>query len=130
MPCTRSCQVAPRTKAHRDDTVAMPRTEAGHHARPQPFTPRRRTLHPKQGVPDPLGSLTTSISTSTRTAANRVHDPTVGELTLTYEMMELSADPGLTLAVYTAEPGSRSEEGLNLLASWAATVDDAEPART
>jgi hypothetical protein len=27
------------------------------------------------------------------------------------------------LFVYTAEPASRSEEALNLLASWAATLD-------
>jgi hypothetical protein len=26
---------------------------------------------------------------------------------------------------YTAEPGSKSEEALNLLASWAATLDEA-----
>jgi hypothetical protein len=37
--------------------------------------------------------------------------------------MELAADTGLRLAVFTAEPGSRSEEALNLLASWAATPD-------
>ena len=28
--------------------------------------------------------------------------------------------------VYTAEPGSKSEEGLRLLGSWAATLDAAE----
>jgi hypothetical protein len=27
----------------------------------------------------------------------------------------------LTIAVYSAEPGSRSQEALDLLASWAAT---------
>jgi hypothetical protein len=43
--------------------------------------------------------------------------------------MELSADTGLRLAIFTAEPGSRSEEALKLLGSWAATVDPAEPAR-
>ena len=37
--------------------------------------------------------------------------------------MELVADPGLTMFVYTVEPGSRSEQALNLLASWAATPD-------
>jgi hypothetical protein len=37
--------------------------------------------------------------------------------------MELVADPGLTIFVYTPEPGSRSEEALNLLASWTATLD-------
>jgi hypothetical protein len=32
----------------------------------------------------------------------------------------------MRLAVFTAEPGSRSEEALNLLASWAAT-EETEP---
>jgi len=58
----------------------------------------------------------------------RLHHPLVGELTLTYEAMELAANPGLTIAVYTAEPGSKSEQALNLLASWTATADQPEPA--
>ena len=36
---------------------------------------------------------------------------------------------GLTLFTYTAEPGSRSEEALKLLGSWAATLDPAESAQ-
>ena len=35
--------------------------------------------------------------------------------------MELSADEGLTVAVFTAEPGSASEQALDLLAGWTAT---------
>jgi hypothetical protein len=31
--------------------------------------------------------------------------------------------------VYGAEPGSASQDGLQLLASWAATLDQAEPAQ-
>jgi transcriptional regulator with XRE-family HTH domain len=62
------------------------------------------------------------------TGVKRFNHPVVGELILTYETMQLSADSGLTLAVYTAEAGSRSEESLNLLASWAATLDQAETA--
>jgi hypothetical protein len=38
--------------------------------------------------------------------------------------MELVADPGLTMFVYTAEPGSKSEQALNLLASWTAGPDE------
>jgi hypothetical protein len=41
--------------------------------------------------------------------------------------MQLSAD-GLVMFAYTAEHGSKSEEALNLLGSWAATPDDAETA--
>jgi hypothetical protein len=35
----------------------------------------------------------------------------------------------LTISTYTAEPGSRSEEALKLLGSWAATVEPAELSR-
>jgi hypothetical protein len=33
----------------------------------------------------------------------------------------LSADDGLTIAVFTPEPGSASEQALDLLGSWTAT---------
>ena len=45
----------------------------------------------------------------------------VGELTLDYEAMELPGDNGQRILVYTAEPGSPSDDGLRLLASWATT---------
>jgi transcriptional regulator with XRE-family HTH domain len=60
------------------------------------------------------------------TGLKRFRHPVVGELDLSYEVMELAADPGLTMFVYTAEPGSKSEETLNLLASWTATPDQEE----
>jgi hypothetical protein len=41
--------------------------------------------------------------------------------------MQLSADEGLMMFAYTADPGSKSDEALNLLASWTATLDQAEP---
>jgi transcriptional regulator with XRE-family HTH domain len=56
-----------------------------------------------------------------QTGTKRLRHPIVGDLDLSYEVMELTADTGLRLAVFTAEPGSRSSEALNLLASWAAT---------
>ena len=49
-----------------------------------------------------------------------------GLLDLAYEAMELPSDPGLTLLVYTAEPGSPTQDALDLLASWAATLDQDE----
>jgi transcriptional regulator with XRE-family HTH domain len=60
------------------------------------------------------------------TGAKRLHHPIVGELHLTYENMQLTADTGLTLFAYSAEPGTRSEQALNLLASWAATPAEVE----
>jgi transcriptional regulator with XRE-family HTH domain len=57
------------------------------------------------------------------TGTKRLHHPIVGDLTLGYETMELSADAGLTMSVYTAEPGSGAQQALDLLASWTATPD-------
>ena len=51
------------------------------------------------------------------------HHPVVGELSLSFNRLDLAADHGLTIFTYAAEPGSRSEEALKLLGSWAATVD-------
>jgi transcriptional regulator with XRE-family HTH domain len=60
------------------------------------------------------------------TGVKHFRHPVVGDLHLIYNRLDLAADPGLTLFTYTAEPGSRSEETLKLLGSWAATVDPAE----
>ncbi|NIJ05482.1 helix-turn-helix transcriptional regulator [Frigoribacterium faeni] len=54
-----------------------------------------------------------------RTGFKRVHHPVVGRLDLDFEGMELTADVGLTVFVYSAEPGTVSAERLALLASWA-----------
>jgi transcriptional regulator with XRE-family HTH domain len=53
-----------------------------------------------------------------RTGVKRMHHPEVGDLTLGYESMELTADAGLLLNAYHAEPGSPSYDALRLLASW------------
>lgn len=60
-----------------------------------------------------------------RTGTKRLRHPVVGELELDYEVMDVAADDGLTIAAYSAEPGSRSAEALDLLASWAATPEPA-----
>lgn len=46
---------------------------------------------------------------------------TVGELKLNYETLPLPGDRGQNVIVYTADPGSPSEEKLGLLSSWAAS---------
>jgi transcriptional regulator with XRE-family HTH domain len=102
-----------------DITVAILRTEAG------------RDPHDK-GLHDLVGELSTrSNEFRTRWGAHNVrhhgsgaknyHHHVVGDLTLAYEGLEMAAEPGLTLTIYTAEPGSPSDERLRLLASWAAT---------
>jgi transcriptional regulator with XRE-family HTH domain len=62
------------------------------------------------------------------TGIKHFHHPVVGDLSLTYDRLDLVADAGLTIFIYTAEPGSRDEETLKLLGSWAATHEDAATA--
>jgi transcriptional regulator with XRE-family HTH domain len=59
------------------------------------------------------------------TGTKRIHHPVVGPLDLGYETLELNAD-GLSVAIFTAEAGSASQQALDLLASWTATPDAAE----
>ena len=56
-----------------------------------------------------------------RSGRKRLRHPAVGELDMNFEGMELQADPGLQLNVYTADPGTPTEDGLKLLATWAAS---------
>src|SRR5918994_876596 len=90
---------------------------------------------------DLVGELSTqSAEFRTRWAAHNVrfhdtgtkdfHHRVVGDLTLTYNRMELAADPGQMLTIWTAEPGSTSAEALSLLGSWAATPQQPEPQDT
>lgn len=110
-----------------NDTVAVLRASAGR-------DPYDRCLS------DLVGELSTQGSEfRTRWAQHNVrqhitgvkhfHHPVVGDLSLTYDRLDLVADPGLTIFTYTAEPGSRHEETLQLLGSWAATTEQPDPAR-
>jgi transcriptional regulator with XRE-family HTH domain len=56
-----------------------------------------------------------------RTGLKTLRHSAVGQLDLTFEAMEIAADPALTLYVMTAEPNSPSFERLKLLGSLAAT---------
>ena len=56
-----------------------------------------------------------------RTGIKSFHHPVVGDLHLSYEVMELPADPGLSLVAFSADAGSSADDALKLLASWAAT---------
>jgi transcriptional regulator with XRE-family HTH domain len=65
---------------------------------------------------------------SHRAGEKRLHHPVVGDLDLTFEVLELTADPGLQLLAYSAQPGTASEDGLKLLGSWAASQEQVEAA--
>ena len=61
-----------------------------------------------------------------RTGIKSFHHPVVGDLHLSYEVMELPADPGLSLIAFSAEAGSPADDSLRFLACWAATHDPAD----
>ncbi len=104
-----------------DDIVAAMRGYAGKRPHDKPLT-------------DLIGELVTrSDAFRTRWAAHnvrfhrtggkRLHHPVVGDLELSYEGLDLPADPGWHLYTFTATPGTPSDERLRFLASWAATLE-------
>ena len=48
--------------------------------------------------------------------------PVAGELVLDWDTLVLATDPEQQLIIWTAEPGSPTEDGLRFLASWSATA--------
>ena len=111
-----------------DDSVAMLRTEAGR----DPYD---------KALTDLVGELCTRSDDFRvrwaahdvrlhRTGLKHIHHPVVGDLHLSYEVMELPADPGLSLIAFSAEAGSPDDDALKLLASWAATHNPADALTT
>jgi transcriptional regulator with XRE-family HTH domain len=102
-----------------DTIVAILRAEAGR----DPYD---------QDLQDLIGELSTlsedfrakwGLHDVRRHASGEKHftHPVVGRLDLAFESADLVTDPGWTLLIYAAEPGSPSADALTLLASWAAT---------
>jgi transcriptional regulator with XRE-family HTH domain len=60
-----------------------------------------------------------------RNGTKRLRHPAIGELDLAFEMLDLPGGDGLAILTYSAEPGSPSGDGLQLLATWAATQPSA-----
>ncbi len=58
-----------------------------------------------------------------RTGRKRLRHPVVGQLDLDFEAMELPAEPGLQLNIYTAAADTPTADALKLLASWAASQE-------
>jgi transcriptional regulator with XRE-family HTH domain len=110
-----------------NDTVAVLRAEAGRN----PYD---------RGLSDLVGQLSTLADDFRvrwaahdvgfhRAATKQMHHPLVGDLTLAFEMLELPADPGLSVLTYSAEPGSPSEDALRELAGWSETRTKLSAAR-
>jgi len=110
-----------------DDTVAVLHAEAGRN-------PYDRSLS------DLVGQLSTRSDEFRvrwaahdvafhRMATKRLHHSLVGDLTLDFEMLALPSDPGLSVLVYSAEPGSASEEAMRDLVRWSETRTKLSAAR-
>lgn len=108
-----------------DDSVSQLRTEAGR----DPYD---------RALTDLVGELSTqSLPFRTRWAAHdvrlhrtgrkHVRHPVVGELHLDFEVLDLAADPGLTLITFTSPAGSPDADAIRMLASWAATSSETAP---
>jgi transcriptional regulator with XRE-family HTH domain len=52
-----------------------------------------------------------------RTGTKQLHHPDVGDLTLSYEGLQITSAPGLLMLPYSAPPGTDSHEKLQLLAT-------------
>jgi hypothetical protein len=61
--------------------------------------------------------------------AHRIRHPQVGELELDYDKFQVAGTDRQLLIVYQARPGSRSEQGLALLATLAAGTGDHQDVR-
>lgn len=116
---SRSHNLYPDWDKAADTAVAILHTAAG------------RDPHDK-GLTDLIGELSTrSDEFRARWARHdvRLHrggykdfrHPAVGDLHLAFDALDIPNAPGLTLTAYSADPGTPSEDGLRLLASWAAT---------
>ncbi|MGO1283682.1 MAG: helix-turn-helix transcriptional regulator [Brachybacterium sp.] len=118
----------PNWEANADGIVATMRTYAGQN----PLD---------KGLTDLIGELVTRSDAFRqrwsvhdvrhhRAGAKRIHHPVVGDLELSYEAMDLPANPDWFMFAYTAEPGSPTEERIRLLGSLAATDQDISPRST
>ncbi|GMA32834.1 helix-turn-helix transcriptional regulator [Litorihabitans aurantiacus] len=107
-----------------DATVAVLRQEAGR----DPYNKR---------ITEVIGELSTRSETFRDRWANaqvRRHDataktalhPVVGDITLQLVGTSLIAEPGLSLMIYTALPGTPAQDQLHLLGTWAATHTDSD----
>lgn len=110
-----------------NDTVALLRAEAGR----DPFD---------RELTDLVGELSTrSGEFRVRWAAHdvrvhtfgvkRLHHHVVGDLDLPFESLPVEAGSSTSLVTYLPEPGSPSEDGLTMLASWVASRDVSQAAR-
>jgi transcriptional regulator with XRE-family HTH domain len=111
-----SAEFWPEWEKAANDSVAFLRTETG------------RTPQDK-GLTDLIGELCARSDDFARrwarhdvkfqhSGVKKLHHSLVGDLSLPYEALDLPADPGLRITIYSPEPGSPARQALDLLASW------------
>ena len=114
-----AAQVFPEWERSADEAVGLLQAEAA------------RDPH-SAAITQIVGELATqSVEFRTRWAAHNVTahrhgvkrfgHPEFGDLTLTYNVFEVTAAPGLSLVGYTAEPNSPSAQALSIMSSWSVT---------
>ncbi|WP_133799629.1 helix-turn-helix transcriptional regulator [Kribbella caucasensis] len=107
-----------------DTCVAILRTEAGR-------DPHDKDLHDLVGElaarsPDFRRRWSTHDVRYHGAGTKTFHHSEVGNLELGYESVDMLSDPGLTLTLYVAEPGSPTAQALELLASWTSPAAQVE----
>jgi hypothetical protein len=85
--------------------------------RPQAGGTDRRALRQERRVQPPLVEPRRAREDF---RAETAPPPLAGEIEIAYEALEPVGDPDQTLYIYTVEPGSKSEQALQLLGSWIA----------
>lgn len=124
----RAVEFYPDWDAFAEVTVSILRTEAGR-------DPHNKGLHDLIGElsirSDPFRRLWGTHDVRHHgTGFKTFRHPVVGTMTLAYEGLEMAAEPGLTLTIYVAEPGTDSADRMQLLASWAASGQDRQGAES
>lgn len=102
-----------------DDAVAQLRTEAGRDPDDRALTSLVGELATRS--PEFRTRWAAHEVRLHRTGTKNLRHPVVGDLHLDFEALELPGQPGLLLIAFTTPAGSRDEDALRLLASWAAT---------
>lgn len=116
----RATEFHPDWELSANNTVALLRTEAGRDPHDRALTDLVGELVTRS---DAFRTLWAAHNVRLhRTGIKHFRHPVVGDLELSFEALELPADPGLTMTIYTAAAGSATEDAFSLLGSWSATV--------
>jgi len=75
------------------------------------------------GLRERAGVQQFRVGSTTQARVEGVDRREFPRLELSYEGLDLPADPGWHLYTFTAAPGTPSDDRLRLLASWAATLE-------